>query len=123
MRQLAVTVIASAVLIALPPWIAPATAAGHDEAVAPADGPVFHALGRLPGTVRDTLTPLTDEELASVAGAARRIAGVGAFAIDLDIIVQVNVCGVCRGVRQSNFAIAGRPVAGFARGVPRFPGR
>lgn len=121
-RQVAM-VSASTVLVMLLSSSVPAQAAPHDGATAPAGGSTFHALSRVPDEVRSSLTPLTDDELASVTGAAGGAFGIGGLGLNLGVIVQVNVCAVCSGVRQSNFAIDGRPSASFAQGASRFPGR
>jgi uncharacterized membrane protein YfcA len=123
MKRVVAMVTASTLLVMLLSSIVPAQAASHDVAVAPAAGSTFHALSRMPEEVRSNLTLLTDDELASVAGAAGGAFGPGGLSVNLGIIVQVNVCAVCRGVRQSNFAISGAPSPSFGQGVPRFPGR
>jgi len=123
MKRLVTMVTASTCLVMLLASIVPVAAATDDPGLALAAGSTFHALSRMPDEVRSNLTPLTDDELASVTGAAGGVFGVGDVVANLGIIVQINVCAVCTDVRQSNFAIGGRPAASFGQGLRRFPGR
>jgi hypothetical protein len=123
MKRLVAMVTASTVLVMLLSSIVPAQAANQDGATAPAAGSTFHALSRMPDEARSNLTPLTDDELASITAAAGGVFGAGGLGVNLDIIAQINVCAVCTDVRQSNFAIGGRPSASFGQGLRRFPGR
>jgi hypothetical protein len=83
-------------------WSVPAQAAAGDGAVTGGVDPGFHALHRMPDEARSSLVPLTDDELASVTGAAGFGFGFGA---NLGVIVQINVCAICANVRQENGAV------------------
>ena len=70
----------------------------------------FHAFSTLPATPRATLTPLGDDQLASIEGASHWNATQnGAIDIDIGINVaittQLNICALCRDVTQGNAAV------------------
>lgn len=65
MKRLVAMVTASTVLVMLLSSIVPAQAANPDGAMAAAGGSTFHALSRMLDQADYTLTPLTDDELAS----------------------------------------------------------
>jgi hypothetical protein len=97
MKRLVVTVVVSTLVLTLLSLIAPAQAASDDGAVSSVARPTFHALSRMPDGAYRSLTPLTDDELDSVTGAA-----FPNIAINLGIVVQLNVCAICRDVTQTN---------------------
>jgi hypothetical protein len=116
MTRLIAVITAFSCLVLLLSSSVPALAAPDDRAVAPATDATFHALSRMPGEAQSGLTPLTDDELAEITGAAGGSFGLGGLGLNLGIFVQINVCAVCRGVSQSNFGVLGQ-------GLSRFPGR
>jgi hypothetical protein len=113
MRRPIVMVMLSSVLIAVLLPIVPVHAANQDGATAPTDGTMFYALSRMPAGTQSDLKPLPDDELAAVVGAAGLGLLGGRLSINLDLVVQTNVCAICNGVQQSNFSVSGRPAAGF----------
>jgi len=128
MKRLVVTVTASALVVMLFSSIAPAQAASDDGAAPAGARATFHALSRMPENVGGSLTPLSDDELDSVTGAAGGLFGLGGLIANLGIVVQINICAVCAGVTQNNFAILGQgpllgqgvPFALLGLGLPRF---
>jgi hypothetical protein len=108
MHRLVKIVAASSVLVVLTFSIVPAQAASEDGPLAATGPSTLHALKGIPIEGQKALTPLTDEELASVTGAAGGAFGIGGLFFNQGIIVQINVCGICTGVRQSNFAALGQ---------------
>lgn len=117
MKRLVVTVTLATLLLVLLSSVAPAQAASDEGAVSAGATPTFHALSGMPDEMRRGLTPLTDDELDSVTGAAGGLFGAGGLVANLGIVVQINVCAVCAGVTQNNFALLGQ---GLRRlGAPR----
>jgi hypothetical protein len=121
MRRPIVMVMLSSVLIAVLLSIVPVHAANQDGATPPTDGTMFYALSRMPAGTQSDLKPLPDDELAAIVGAAGGVFG-GPLSINLDLVVQTNVCAVCNGVQQSNFSINGRPAMGLNVGGSGFAG-
>ena len=87
-------VISIAVLLSLVLSIVPAIA---DD--------TFQAFNKMPATDRAFLTPLSDDQLASIEGARGGITdtlspiNIGA---NVAIITQLNICALCAGVEQVN---------------------
>jgi hypothetical protein len=100
MKRLVLTVMVSTLVLMLLPSIPPAQAASGEAAVSGEARPTFHALSRMPDEAYRSLTPLTDDELDSVTGAA-----FPNIAINLGIVVQLNVCAICRDVTQTNIGL------------------
>jgi hypothetical protein len=116
MKRLVVTVTMCTFVVMVLFSISVAQAASDDE-MSSAPGPRFHALSRIPEAARADLTPLTHDELATVAGAGPSLFGVGGLRVNLGIVVQINVCALCAGVTQTNFAALGQGLGRF--GAPR----
>jgi hypothetical protein len=108
-----VTVTVSTLVLMLLSAIPPAQAASGDGAILAEAGPAFHALSRMPDEASRNLAPLTDDELDSVIGAAGGVFGFGGLFANLGLAVQINVCAVCAGVRQTNFGVLGQGFPGF----------
>lgn len=108
MHRLVKIVAASGVLVVLTFSIVPAQAANEDGPLAATAPSTLHALRGIPNEGQKALTPLTDEELAAVTGAAGGVFGIGGLFLNQGIIVQINVCAICTDVRQSNFAALGQ---------------
>jgi hypothetical protein len=97
MKRLVVTVMVSTLVLMLLPSIPPAQAASGEAAVS-GEAPTFHALSRMPDEAYRSLTPLTNDELDSVTGAAP-------LNLNLGLVLQINVCAICRGVTQTNIGV------------------
>ena len=69
----------------------------------------FQALSKMPATDRALLTPLSDDQLASIEGARLSPVNIG---INVAITPQFNVCVQCTAVTQANVA-ATRQNIGF----------
>jgi hypothetical protein len=108
MHRLVKIIAASGVLVVLTFSIVPAQAANDDGPLAATAPSTLHALKGIPNEGQKTLTPLTDEELASVTGAAGGAFGIGGFFFNQAIVVQINVCAICADVGQGNFAALGQ---------------
>jgi hypothetical protein len=69
----------------------------------------FQAFTKMPATDRARLTPLGDDQLATVEGAASRL---GDIAVNLNIAVlnQLNLCVLCRGVVLTNIGAIGQGI-------------
>jgi hypothetical protein len=123
MRRPIVIVTLSSVLIAVLLSIVPAHAANEVGATTPTAGATFYAFSRMPAGTQSDLKPLPDAELAAIVGAAGGVLG-GRLSInvDLDFVVQTNVCAICNDVQQSNFSISGLPAIGLNLGGSGFAG-
>jgi hypothetical protein len=88
----------STLVLTLLSSIPPAQAASDGAAVSGEARPTFHALSRMPDEAYRSLTPLTDNELDSVTGAAP-------LNLNLGLVLQINVCAICRGVTQTNIGV------------------
>ena len=67
----------------------------------------FQALSKMPATDRAFLTPLSDDQLASIEGTRQRLTKtVGPIdtGVNVAIITQLNVCIRCTDVEQANVA-------------------
>ena len=81
--------------------VAPALAANDRAAIG--DPPAsFHAFSTMPLVGHPTLRPMTDDELATVEGAAGNSLSFSWANINLGIIVQFNICAICTNVTQGN---------------------
>jgi hypothetical protein len=63
----------------------------------------FHAFSTLPVTEQASLTPLSDDQLAAVEGAAFRL-GINVVNINIAVLNQLNLCVRCEDVVQTNIA-------------------
>jgi hypothetical protein len=61
----------------------------------------FQAFNKMPATDRAPLTPLSDDQLASIEGARLSPVNIG---INVAITPQLNICVVCTAVGQGNEA-------------------
>jgi hypothetical protein len=67
----------------------------------------FQAFNKMPATDRTLLTPLSDEQLASIEGARQRLTktlGSVNTGVNVAIITQLNICIRCTDVEQANVA-------------------
>jgi hypothetical protein len=80
-------VISSALLLSLVLSVVPAIA---DD--------TFQAFNKMPATDRAFLTPLSDDQLASIEGARQRL-NTG---VNVAIITQLNICIRCTDIEQVN---------------------
>ena len=112
MKRPIVMMMLSSALIAVLLSVVPAHAANEVGTPAPTEGAGFHALSGLPAGTASDLKALPDAELAAIVGAAGVLGGRFSLNLDLDFVVQTNVCAVCNDVRQVNFSISGLPTMG-----------
>jgi hypothetical protein len=61
----------------------------------------FQAFNKMPATDRALLTPLSNDQLASIEGARLSPANIG---INVAIITPLNICALCTDVEQANVA-------------------
>jgi len=61
----------------------------------------FQAFHKMPATDRALLTPLSDDQLASIEGARLSPVNIG---INAAIVNQLNICILCTDVEQTNAA-------------------
>jgi len=86
-------------MVVVLPLLLLAAPVGASEEVLTSPAPAtFHALRRLPAAEGAALTPMTDADLAATAGAI----GPLNIGLNLAVVTQVNVCGLCVGVQQRN---------------------
>src|ERR671937_702841 len=67
----------------------------------------FQAFHRMPATDQALLTPLSDDQLASIEGARLGITQIldsVNTGVDVGIITQFNICVLCTDVEQANAA-------------------
>jgi len=84
--------------VVLPFLLLAAPVGASEEALTSPAPATFHALRGLPAAERAALTPMTDAQLAATTGAI----GPVNIGLNLAIVTQVNVCGLCVGVQQRN---------------------
>jgi hypothetical protein len=65
-------------------------------------GDTFQAFSTLPAAEQATLTPLPDDQLAAVEGAAPLNVNVN---VQVAVPIQLNVCVVCTDVVQTNVGV------------------
>jgi hypothetical protein len=65
-------------------------------------GDTFQAFSTLPAAEQATLTPLPDDQLAAVEGAAPLNVNVN---VQVAVPIQLNVCVVCEDVVQTNVGV------------------
>lgn len=112
MRYPAALPITATVIVMLLLSVVPARAADDDGAVNAAPRS-FHALSRIPEEATNPLVALSDDELASITGGHRLFGS----AMNLALLVQINVCVICSQVSQGNAAFIGQ--VAFRRSAPR----
>jgi hypothetical protein len=100
MKQLITAGMAVSLLVGLLLPVTPALGA-NDDAVIGEPPASFHAFSKMPSTEREVLRAMTDEELATVEGAARRGLSIN---LNLGFIVQINICAICANVDQGTRA-------------------
>jgi hypothetical protein len=61
----------------------------------------FQAFNKMPATDRALLTPLSNDQLASIEGARLSPVDIG---INVAIITPLNICTLCTDVEQANVA-------------------
>jgi hypothetical protein len=67
----------------------------------------FQALSKMPATDRALLTPLSDDQLASIEGARYRLTekvGPNNTGVNVAVITQLNICIRCTDVEQTTAA-------------------
>jgi hypothetical protein len=73
----------------------------------------FQALSQISAEERARLTPLGDDQLASIEGARQWNAnkkGTINVGINVAVTPQLNICAVCRDVRQGNAAATSQAI-------------
>ena len=65
----------------------------------------FHALSTLPAGEQTRLTPLSDDQLAVVEGAAVPRPLIINTSVNVAVLPQINVCAVCEDVVQVNIGV------------------
>ena len=81
---------------------APALASSDGTMGDPPDS--FHAFSKMSSMDRDALRLMTDDELATVEGAARWRFPILWSNANFGIILQINICAICANVTQGNAA-------------------
>jgi hypothetical protein len=88
--------------IVLPLLLLAAPVGASEESIMSPAPATFHALHRLPKAERAALTPMPDAQLAATTGAI----GPLNIGLNLAVVTQINVCGLCVGVHQSNIGVS-----------------
>jgi hypothetical protein len=73
----------------------------------------FHAFSSLPAVEQTGLTPLSDDQLAAVEGAAvpRPLILIINTSVNVAVLPQINVCVVCEDVVQTNIGVIAQVVS------------
>jgi hypothetical protein len=102
-------------VLALVLSIVPPMAAG-DESISGKTPASFHALSRMPGGERAALTPLADDQLASIEGEGICFVCTG---VNVAVVVPINISVLSRGVTQGNLVQLSQSISFPRRGSRR----
>jgi hypothetical protein len=65
----------------------------------------FHTFSTLPAVEQASLTPLSDDQLAAIEGAASPRSLTVNIGVNVGVLPQINVCVVCEDVAQTNIGV------------------
>ena len=71
----------------------------------------FHAFSPLSAPEQAILTPLSDDQLAAVEGAAFRSLPTVNVGVNVAMAPQINVCVVCEDVVQTNIGVSAQGIS------------
>lgn len=76
---------------------------------------MFRALDRMAIEERGGITPMTDDQLASIEGGRRGRRGGVNIGINIAVVVSNNICVLCRNVDQSIFTTINQAISSRRR--------
>jgi bacteriocin-like protein len=95
------------IVFALVLSIVPAMAAS-DESISGKEPATFHALSRMPSGKHAALSPLTDNQLASIEGGGSCFVCTG---VNIAVLVPINISVLSTGVTQGNLVLLSQSIS------------
>ena len=95
------------IVLALVLSIVPAMAAS-DESISGKAPATFHALSRMPSGQPAALSPLTDNQLASIEGGGSCFVCTG---VNIAVLVPINISVLSRGVTQGTLVLLSQSIS------------